>query len=55
MAVAHGAERPQVIHIPNGDPVTPMFSAQEMERRLGGLRSVMEELRVDAFEFHALK
>ena len=54
MAVVHGADRPQVIHIPNGDPVTPMFSAQEMERRLSGLRSVMEQLGVDATLFTSI-
>ena len=51
MAVVHGADRPQVIHIPNGDPVTPMFSAQEMQRRLSGLRAVMAEVGVDAALF----
>jgi creatinase len=54
MAVVHGSERPRVIRIPNGDSVTPMFSAQEMERRLSGLRSVMEELRVDATLFTSI-
>ena len=54
MAVVRGANRPQAIHVPNGDPVTPMFSAHEMERRLSGLRSVMEELRVDATLFTSI-
>jgi len=54
MAVVHGADRPEVIHIPNGDPVTPMFSAEEMGRRLSRLRAVMEELRVDATLFTSI-
>jgi len=44
-------DRPQVITLPNGEKVAPMFSAEEMERRLGGLRKLMEELRVDAVLF----
>ncbi|MDA8068381.1 MAG: M24 family metallopeptidase [Actinomycetota bacterium] len=44
-------ERPQVINLPNGDRVPPMFSPQEMERRLGSLRALMGELDVEAVLF----
>ena len=54
MAVVHGAERPQVIHIPNGEPVVPMFSTQEMERRVSGLRGLMASLDVDATLFTSI-
>ncbi len=40
-------DRPSLIHLPNGDKVQGMFSAQEMERRLSNLRSVMAESGVD--------
>jgi creatinase len=42
------AERPQLIHIENGERATPMFSDAEMDRRLTGLRSAMAELDLDA-------
>ena len=48
MSPVQTVERPQVIQIPNGEKVEPMFSAQEMERRLAGLRGLMEQLEVDA-------
>ena len=51
MAVVHGADRPQVIELPNGERVTPMFSAAEMERRLSKLRTLMGELGLDATLF----
>ncbi len=54
MAVVHGAERPQVIRIPNGEPVVPMFSAQEMQRRLSGLRGLTESMGVDAALFTSI-
>ena len=44
-------DRPQVITLPNGERVKPMFSAQEMERRLSGLRALMSELDVEATLF----
>jgi creatinase len=50
MAVSQ-LDRPQVIELPNGEKVTPMFSAAEMERRLSKLRSLMGELGVDATLF----
>jgi creatinase len=54
MAVVQGAERPQVIRIPNGERVTPMFSDAEMERRLAGLRELMAALEVDATLFTSI-
>jgi creatinase len=54
MAVVQGAERPQVIQIPNGDRVTPMFSETEMERRLAGLRALMTSLDLDATLFTSI-
>ena len=54
MAVVEGAERPQVIQIPNGDHVEPMFSATEMERRLSGLRRLMASMHVDAALFTSI-
>ena len=50
MAVSQ-IDRPQVIELPNGEKVTPMFSAAEMERRLSKLRGLMAELGVDATLF----
>lgn len=50
MASTH-VDRPQVIELPNGEKVTPMFSPQEMERRLGGLRSLLRELDLEAALF----
>jgi creatinase len=44
-------DRPQVISLPNGDKVIPMFSPGEMERRLGALRTLMAELDVEAALF----
>jgi creatinase len=44
-------ERAQVIELPNGEKVTPMFSPREMERRLGALRVLMGELDVEAVLF----
>jgi creatinase len=54
MAVVQGAERPQVIQIPNGEHVTGMFSGAEMERRLAGLRRLMASLDVDASLFTSI-
>ncbi|HEY7076520.1 MAG TPA: M24 family metallopeptidase [Solirubrobacteraceae bacterium] len=54
MAVVQGAERPQVIEIPNGERVPGMFSDAEMERRLGGLRALMAALDVDATLFTSI-
>src|SRR5215211_1820702 len=54
MAVVHGAERPQVIEIPNGARATAMFSAGEMERRLSGLRGLMATLDVEATLFTSI-
>jgi creatinase len=48
MSQVQTVERPQVIQIPNGEKVAPMFSAQEMERRLAGLRGLMAEREIDA-------
>ena len=44
-------DRPQVISLPNGEKVTPMFSPQEMDRRLASLRALMAELDLDAVLF----
>ncbi len=44
-------QRPQVISLPNGDGVPPMFSPQEMERRLGAVRALMGELDLEAVLF----
>ena len=44
-------ERAQVIELPNGEKVTPMFSPRELERRLGALRGLMGELDVEAVLF----
>ena len=44
-------DRPQVIRLPNGEKVTPMFSPGEMDRRLSALRALMEELDVEAVLF----
>jgi creatinase len=49
--VSTALQRPQVIHLPNGDPVRPMFSPQEMERRLGALHALMGELDLEAVLF----
>lgn len=38
-------------HIPNGEKVTPTFSAEEMDRRLGLLRKTMADQGVDAVLF----
>jgi len=44
-------DRPQVMRLPNGEKVTPMFSPGEMDRRLSALRSLMEELDLEAALF----
>jgi creatinase len=44
-------DRPQVMRLPNGEKVTPMFSPGEMDRRLSGLRTLMDELDVEAVLF----
>lgn len=44
-------DRPQVVRLPNGERVTPMFSPSEMERRLDALRGLMGELDVEAVLF----
>ena len=44
-------DRPQVIDLPNGEPVPPMFSPAEMERRLSALRALMGELELEAVLF----
>ena len=44
-------DRPQVISLPNGEKVTPMFSPQEMDRRLARLRTLMAELDLEAVLF----
>jgi creatinase len=50
MAVSQ-LDRPQVLELRNGDRVTPMFSPEEMERRLSKLRTLMGELELDASLF----
>ncbi|HEX3691438.1 MAG TPA: M24 family metallopeptidase [Solirubrobacteraceae bacterium] len=40
-------DRPQVMRLPNGEKVTPMFSPGEMDRRLSALRGLMAELDLD--------
>jgi creatinase len=49
MAVA--LDRPRTLRLTNGAGVKPMFTAEEMERRLARLRAVMTELDVDAVVF----
>ena len=44
-------DRPQVIALPNGEKVTPMFSPREMDRRLAALRALLAELDVEAALF----
>jgi creatinase len=44
-------DRPQVIDLPNGERVPPMFSPAEMERRLSALRALMGELELEAVLF----
>ena len=44
-------DRPRVMRLPNGEKVTPMFSPGEMDRRLSALRTLMEELDLDAALF----
>ena len=44
-------DRPQVISLPNGEKVTPMFSSEEMDRRLARLRALMAELDLEAVLF----
>jgi creatinase len=44
-------DRPQVVRLPNGERVTPMFSPAEMERRLDAVRGLMGELDVEAVLF----
>ena len=44
-------DRPQVVRLPNGERVTPMFSPSEMERRLDAVRGLMGELDVEAVLF----
>ncbi|HET6869750.1 MAG TPA: aminopeptidase P family protein [Solirubrobacteraceae bacterium] len=44
-------DRPQVINLPNGEKVAPMFSPQEMDRRLARVRALMAELDLDAVLF----
>ena len=44
-------DRPQVISLPNGEKVTPMFSSEEMDRRLARLRALMGELDLEAVLF----
>ena len=44
-------DRPQVISLPNGEKVTPMFSSEEMDRRLARLRVLMAELDLEAVLF----
>jgi creatinase len=44
-------DRPQVISLPNGEKVRPMFSSQEMDRRLARLRALMAELDLEAVLF----
>ena len=38
-------------YVGNGEPVTPTFSATEMERRLTNIRKVMSDLGIDAALF----
>lgn len=42
---------PNLIQINNGEPVRGTFSSQEMQRRLDGLRSLMNKLKVDTALF----
>jgi len=49
MSVA--VDRPQLLNLTNGEKVTPMFSPQEMDRRLSALRTLIGELDVEAVLF----
>lgn len=52
MTILELAERPSLITLPNGEKVTPMFSAAEMESRLAKLRAaVLGGLGCDAVLF----
>lgn len=44
-------DRPQVISLPNGEKVRPMFSPAEMDRRLTALRGLLGELDLEAALF----
>ena len=44
-------DRPSVVRLPNGEKVPPMFSPREMDRRLAALRTLMEELDLEAVLF----
>ena len=48
------SDRPQLITIPNGERVTPMFSQAELDRRLAELRVSMAELDLDAVLFTSI-
>ena len=41
----------QVVRLPNGEKVPPMFSSREMDRRLAALRALMDELDLEAVLF----
>ena len=49
--VTTALNRPQVVSLPNGEKVTPMFSPNEMERRLAALRALMTDLDLEAVLF----
>src|SRR5581483_9830718 len=49
MSVA--VDRPQLLNLTNGEKVTPMFSPQEMDRRLSALRTLIGELDLEAVLF----
>ena len=44
-------DRPALLELPNGQKVTPMFSAKEMDRRLAALRVLMLREDLDAMLF----
>ena len=44
----HPSSRPQFFRFDNGEKAPSPFSAFEFERRLAGLRAIMQELRLDA-------
>ena len=47
-------DRPRLLSLPNGEKLTPMFSREEIDRRLSKLRGWMEETSIDACLFTSI-
>ena len=47
-------DRPRLLSLPNGEKLTPMFSREEIDRRLSKLRGWMEEASIDACLFTSI-